>query len=49
MRERRLWPIMLSIFELAGALGIERREIYAAIKQGALSECSKRRIFVGGC
>lgn len=47
MRERRLWPILLSISECAAALGIERREIYAAISSGALPlyrHGTKRRV-----
>lgn len=36
MRERRLWPILLSVSECASALGIERREIYAAVASGDL-------------
>ena len=36
MRERRLWPILLSVSECASALGVDRHEIYDAVAGGAL-------------
>ena len=47
MRERRLWPILLSILECARALGIDRHEVYDAIASGALPlyrRGTKRRV-----
>lgn len=34
MRDRRLWPVMLSVAECASAIGAERRVIYQMIKNG---------------
>ena len=36
MRERRLWPITLTINEAAKALHVHRREIYDGIKLNGL-------------
>ena len=36
MRERRLWPITLTISEAASALHLHRRDIYAAAKLDGL-------------
>jgi excisionase family DNA binding protein len=47
MRERRLWPILLSISECSACLNVERREIYAAIASRALPlyrHGTKRRV-----
>jgi excisionase family DNA binding protein len=36
MRERRLWPITLTVSECAKALHVHRREIYAGIRLDGL-------------
>ena len=36
MRERRLWPITLTVSEAASALHVHRREIYSGIKLDGL-------------
>ncbi len=48
-RASRVWPIMLSIAELAAALSITRREIYDANRAGLLpiyKKGARRRVFV---
>jgi hypothetical protein len=48
MRERRLWPITLTISEAASALHVHRREIYDGIKLNqrycAKAHLDRRRI-----
>lgn len=46
MRERRLWPIWLSISEASRALGIERKVLYSWVRQGMpIYKCgTKRRV-----
>lgn len=34
MRERRLWPLMLSVADAASAINVERRVIYQMIANG---------------
>ena len=34
MREKRLWPIMLSVSEASRALGLDRKLLYAWISDG---------------
>jgi excisionase family DNA binding protein len=49
MRQRKLFPIAVSVAEVADSLGVERREIYRAIKEHGLPvyrHGTKRRILV---
>jgi excisionase family DNA binding protein len=44
MREQRLWPIWLSISEASRSLGIDRKILYAWVRQGMpVYKCGVRR------